>query len=332
MADQALNEVVVVGYGTQQRQEITGSVATTVAPKSAQPDLFNIQARNDFRETAFWLPDLRTNAQGETVLEFQMPEAVTRWQLLALAHDQQIRTGLLRRELVTQKQLQVTPNAPRFFREGDQLVLTAKLSNLTTQPLRGTAQLFLLDARTQQPLYSKLLKGPAQLKFDLKANQSSAIGWSLAIPETAEGQVPLEAITYRVVASGQLPVAGSQLPEKEKRKQRHQNNLATGNSQLATVQDGEENTLPVLPNRLLVTESLPLPIVGPATREFELKKLTGTTSPTRRNYSLTLEMTQNPAWYAVQALPYLMEYPYECSEQVFSRLYANLVAASWPAW
>ncbi|QNP50762.1 hypothetical protein H9L05_11220 [Hymenobacter qilianensis] len=83
----------------------------------------------------------------------------------------------------------------------------------------------------------------------------------------------------------------------------------------------------MLPNRLLVTESLPLPIVGPATREFELKKLTSTTSPTRRNYSLTLEMTQNPAWYAVQALPYLMEYPYECSEQIFSRLYANLLAA-----
>ena len=91
--------------------------------------------------------------------------------------------------------------------------------------------------------------------------------------------------------------------------------------------DGEENTLPVLPNRILITESLPLPIVGPGTREFELKKLTSTSSPTRRNYGLTLEMTANPAWYAVQSLPYLMEYPYECSEQVFSRLYANLLAA-----
>jgi uncharacterized protein YfaS (alpha-2-macroglobulin family) len=94
-----------------------------------------------------------------------------------------------------------------------------------------------------------------------------------------------------------------------------------------TYSDGEENTLPVLPNRILITESLPLPIVGPGTRTFELKKLTSTSSPTRRNYSLTLELTANPAWYAVQSLPYLMEYPYECSEQVFSRLYANLLAA-----
>ncbi|ALD20191.1 hypothetical protein AM218_01770 [Hymenobacter sp. DG25A] len=295
-----LSEVVVTGLGAEE--------------KSAPPqvDLSAIQARKDFRETACWLPAVRTNAKGEMVLEFQMPEAVTRWQLLALAHDQQLHTGLLRRELVTQKQLQVTPNAPRFFREGDQLRLTAKLSNLTDQPMSGTAQLFLLDARTQQPLDGKLLKGAAQQKFTLSANQSSAVGWDLQIPETAEGELPLEAITYRVVAQ-------TEAPKQSKRKSKKQ--------PVETYSDGEENTLPVLPNRLLVTESLPLPIVGPATREFELKKLTSTTSPTRRNYSLTLEMTENPAWYAVQSLPYLMEYPYECSEQVFSRLYANLIAA-----
>ncbi|AIZ64602.1 hypothetical protein PK28_14660 [Hymenobacter sp. DG25B] len=300
MSKQALSEVVVTGLGAE---------ATKPAPKV---DLSAIQARKDFRETAFWLPDLRTNSKGEMVLEFQMPEAVTRWQLLALAHDQQLHTGLLRRELVTRKQLQVTPNAPRFFREGDQLRLTAKLSNLTDQPMSGTAQLFLLDARTQQPIDSKLLKGAAQQKFTLSANQSSAVGWELQIPETAEGELPLEAITYRVVAQ-------TEAPKQSKRKSKKQ--------PVETYSDGEENTLPVLPNRLLVTESLPLPIVGPATREFELKKLTSTTSPTRRNYSLTLEMTENPAWYAVQSLPYLMEYPYECSEQVFSRLYANLIAA-----
>ncbi|WP_133271798.1 alpha-2-macroglobulin family protein [Hymenobacter radiodurans] len=168
--------------------------------KPREVDFSAIQARKDFRETAFWLPELRTNAQGETVLEFQMPEAVTRWQLLALAHDQQLHSGLLRRELVTQKQLQVTPNAPRFFREGDQLRLTAKLSNLTDQPMQGTAQLFLLDTRTQQPLEGTVLKSAATLNFDLKANQSNALAWNLAIPETAEGRVPLEAITYRVVA------------------------------------------------------------------------------------------------------------------------------------
>jgi len=297
---------------------------------SANPDLSNVQARKDFRETALWMPAVRTNAQGETVLEFQLPEAVTRWQLLALAHDQQLRTGLLRRELVTQKSLQVTPNAPRFFREGDQLIFSAKLSNLTAQALSGTAQLLLLDARTQQPLESQLLKSPAQVSFRLSGNQSQAVSWNLTIPETAEGQLPLEAITYRVVARGELKelkIKNEELKSSRKARKEAKNQKQTTKNQLATVEDGEENTLPVLPNRVLITETLPLTVVGPATREFELKKLTSTTSGTRRNYSLTLEMTPNPAWYAVQALPYLMEYPYECSEQTFSRLYANLLAA-----
>ncbi|MBC6610564.1 hypothetical protein H8B15_06500 [Hymenobacter sp. BT507] len=291
------------------------------------PDLSTVSTRTDFRETAFWLPDLRTNDKGETVLEFQMPEAVTRWQLLTLAHDQQLHTGTLARTLVTQKQLQVTTNAPRFFRQGDQLTLSAKISNLTVQAASGHAQLFLLDARTQQPL-KELIVSPAQQPFSLNGNASTALSWNITIPETAEGQVPLEAITYRVVAQGQLSVVSEQLSGKQKRKQRRQNNLTTNNQQLTTIEDGEENMLPVLPNRLLITESLPLPIVGAGTKTFDLQKLTSTTSPTRRNYSLTLEMTQKPAWYAVQALPYLMEYPYECSEQVFSRLYANLLAAS----
>ncbi|WP_167856368.1 alpha-2-macroglobulin family protein [Hymenobacter metallicola] len=319
-------EMAVAGAVAAPQMAMARKMAAPAAPSAAgaadsaerpavpdQPrniDLSAVQARKDFRETAFWLPELRTNAQGETVLEFQMPEAVTRWQLLALAHDQQLHSGLLRRELVTQKQLQVTPNAPRFFREGDQLRFSAKISNLTDQPMRGTAQLFLLDARTQQPLEGRLLKGAAQQGFQLAAKQSSALEWELTIPETAEGQLPLEAVTYRVVAQ-------TEPAQKPKRKAK---------TPVATFSDGEENTVPVLSNRLLITESLPLPIVGPATREFELTKLTSTTSATRRNYSLTLEMTPNPAWYAVQALPYLMEYPYECSEQVFSRLYANLLA------
>ncbi|QHJ09099.1 alpha-2-macroglobulin family protein [Hymenobacter busanensis] len=302
--EEVVEQKVAVGYG---------------APKG-QNNLSMVAARSDFRETAFWMPAVRTNSQGETVLEFQMPEAVTRWQLLTLAHTSDLQTGLLARQLVTQKELMVTPNAPRFFREGDQLRLTAKISNLSGLALGGTAQLLLFDARTNQPIDQQLLKSAAQTQFQVAASQSTTVGWDLAIP------AGLEAVTYRVVASGQVPVAGSELPGKEK-KRRRQNKQATDNSQRTTFQDGEENTLPVLPNRLLVTEALPLTVRGNTTRAFELKKLTSTTSATRQNQSLTLELTANPAWYAVQALPYLMEYPYECSEQVFSRLYANTLAA-----
>ncbi len=310
MADsKQLNEVVVAAAGP----------TAAGAAKPAAPDLSTVPARADFRETAFWQPALHTDKNGDVVLEFQMPEAVTRWQLLALAHDKALHSGQLARQLVTQKEIQITPNAPRFLRPGDTFTFPAKFSNLTDHATSGTAQLFLLDAATGQDLSTQLLKGPAQQPVTAAAHQSMALGWEISLPADF---APV-AVTYRVVVSSSLSVVSVD-GKKGKGKKR----LTNDNQQLTTTfSDGEENTLPVLPNRVLITESLPLPIVGPATRAFELTKLTSTNSPTRRNYSLTLEMTANPAWYAVQSLPYLMEYPYECSEQVFSRLYANLLAA-----
>ena len=294
-------------------------------PRPAAPDLATILTRTDFRETAFWQPALHTDATGDIVLEFQMPEAVTRWQLLALAHDKALHSGQLARQLVTQKEIQITPNAPRFLRQGDTFTFPAKFSNLTDHATTGTAQLFLFDAATGQDITPQLLKGPAQQAVSATAHQSAALGWEISLPNDF---APV-AVTYRVVAQAE---GKEEKGNKEKsRKKSRQAPLSAGEGlpQRGPVRfsDGEENTLPVLSNRILITESLPLPIVGPSTRTFELSKLTSTSSPTRRNYSLTLEMTANPAWYAVQSLPYLMEYPYECSEQTFSRLYANLIAA-----
>ncbi|MGY3088113.1 uncharacterized protein YfaS (alpha-2-macroglobulin family) [Hymenobacter sp. UYAg731] len=300
----------------------TSSISAPPPPKLAAPDLATVPTRTDFRETAFWQPALRTDKNGDIVLEFQMPEAVTRWQLLALAHDKALHSGQLARQLVTQKEIQITPNAPRFLRQGDTFTFPAKFSNLTDHATAGTAQLFLLDAATGQDITSQLLKGPAQQTVVAAAHQSAALGWELSIPADF---APV-AVTYRVVVGSSLVVISDE-SSKRKIKKKPGQAAVTQHPTTYTYTDGEENTLPVLPNRILITESLPLPIVGLGTRTFELSKLTSTSSPTRRNYSLTLEMTANPAWYAVQSLPYLMEYPYECSEQTFSRLYANLIAA-----
>jgi hypothetical protein len=92
--------------------------------------------------------------------------------------------------------------------------------------------------------------------------------------------------------------------------------------------DGEERVLPILTDKVLVTESLPIAITKAGTKTFTLEKLKNTPSEggTLRHESLKLEFTPNPAWYAVQALPYLMEFPHACAEQVFSRYYANRLA------
>jgi hypothetical protein len=91
--------------------------------------------------------------------------------------------------------------------------------------------------------------------------------------------------------------------------------------------DGEEGYLPVLSRSILVTESLPLPIRGQGERSFSLDKLLASGgSDTLQHQSFTVQMVSQPAWYAVLALPYLMEFPHECSEQLFNRLYANALA------
>ena len=127
--------------------------------------------------------------------------------------------------------------------------------------------------------------------FDVPAKQSRSYSWRIAVPDG------MGFLTYKAVAA------------------------------TAQASDGEEGFLPVLSRRILVTESLPLPIRGRVTKQFEFKKLLDSgASDTLRNESLTVQMASQPAWYAVMALPYLMEYPYECSEQVFNRLYANALA------
>ena len=187
----------------------------------------------------------------------------------------------------------VFPNAPRFLRESDDIEFTAKVTNMTAAILRGSAKLELFDALTMKPIDDLLDNKAATLNFEARAGESTPLAWKLKIPI---GKV--QAVTYRIVAK-----AGD-------------------------FSDGEENTLPVLTNRMLVTETLPLSIRGGETKKFTLESLKNANSNTLTHNRLTLEFTQNPAWYAVQALPYLMEYPYDCTEQIFSKYYANSLASS----
>jgi uncharacterized protein YfaS (alpha-2-macroglobulin family) len=212
--------------------------------------------------------------------------------MLGFAHTQDLKYGMASNTLVTQKDLMVVPNPPRFYRENDRLVFSSKISNISEKDLEGYIQLFMIDPITNQAVDSKLGNTQANQGFKVAAGQSTAVSWELKIPEG------MQALTYRVVAK-----AGK-------------------------FSDGEEMTLPVLTNRMLVTETLPLPIRGNQTKTFKMEKLLASgSSTTLKNHKFTLEFTSNPAWYAVQALPYMMEYPYECAEQVFSRFYANALGS-----
>ena len=260
---------------------------------SARERLDGVSLRRNLQETAFFFPTLGTDADGNVTFAFTMPEALTRWNLFAFAHTPDLKAGFAKASTVTQKDLMVTPNLPRFVREGDRVRVTARLDNRSGGPLAGEAALLLFDAATMQPVDAALGNTNAVQRVNLAADSSMALAWTIAVPNDAAGQGS-GAYVYRVVA------------------------------RTDRAEDGEEGLLPVLTNRTLVTETRPLPIRQGQTKVFTLDKLLASASdPTIQTQRLTLEFTPNPAWHAVTALPYLMEFPYECTEQTFSRYYAN---------
>jgi uncharacterized protein YfaS (alpha-2-macroglobulin family) len=256
----------------------------------AAPDLSKVSPRKNLNETAFFFPQLIADKDGVVRLEFTMPEALTTWRFLGFAHDKELRSGFIEEKVVTAKDLMVQPNPPRFLREGDTLEFTVKISNQSTERQTGKVVLSFREAATDQPADKKLGNTRNELAFDIPPKESRTYAWRLSVPDG------LGFLIYKAVAS-------------------------TGK-----LADGEEGHLPVLSRRIYVTESLPLPIRGPGTKKFEFTKLVKNRSSTLQHQGFTVQMVSQPAWYAVMALPYLMEYPYECSEQIFNRYYANTLA------
>jgi uncharacterized protein YfaS (alpha-2-macroglobulin family) len=280
--DEIMEEVVSVALGEERKLE-----------DQIEEDFSDIKVRTNLNETVFFMPELMTDENGDVIIKFKMNEALTRWKFLGLAHTKDLKFGITQKEIVTQKELMITPNAPRFMREGDMIEYSAKVSNLTDKELVGSAKLELFDAVTNKPINIFVERKSATLPFIVGAGQSAPLTWKLKIPFNE-----VMAITHRVVA------------------------------QAGDYSDGEESSLPVLTNRMLVTETMPLPIRGNETKSFSFDKMKSANSTTLQNHELTLEFTSNPAWYAIQALPYLMEYPHQCTEQIFSRYYANSLATN----
>jgi len=251
-----------------------------------------IVPRKNLQETAFFFPQLQTDSSGNISFRFTMPEALTEWKMMAFAHTKDWKTGYLEGKVKTQKDLMVMPNLPRFFRQGDDMVITTKINSLADLDLNGSAVLEILNAETLQPLDLPFRLQNKEQHFSVAPRQSAAVSWNVHIPESIYTPV-----IVRVKA------------------------------QAGNFTDGEENTLPVITNRMLVAETLPLLLHGNEEKVFNLDQLKNANSNTLVHRALTLEFTGNPAWYAVQALPYLMEYPHECAEQTFNRYYAHALAA-----
>lgn len=250
----------------------------------------SLKIRSQFKETAFFYPTLKTDQEGRLKIDFTLPDQYSKWQFFALAHTPSMQSGSLTAFLQSRKTLMTQGNAPRFLREGDTLTLQVRLTNLSDTALDGSVAIRLFNGTTGEPLHI-LVNGSDSLQgFRCAARGNAVAGWQIAVPL----DVPL--IGYRVLA------------------------------QAGQYGDGEENVLPVLSRRTLVTESLPFSV--PANRDTTLlfRKMQDCTSPTVQPYRYTMEITGNPTWIALQSLPYLSKDRYDCNEQIFSKLFADALA------
>lgn len=255
------------------------------------PNLEAVSARKNLNETAFFFPQLLADANGAVRMQFTLPEALTQWRFLGLAHDNRLRNGSIEATAVTSRDLMVQPNPPRFLREGDILEFSVKVSNRGDSSRSGRVRLTFRAATDEQSMDSALGNRTPEQAFVIPARESRSFSWRITVPDG------MGFLRYSAVA-------------------------ASGN-----VSDGEEGMVPVLSRRVLLTESLPLSLRGAGTKAIRFEKLLKAgSSATLRHQDLTVQIVSQPAWYAVMALPYLMEFPHECAEQVFNRYYANAVA------
>ena len=248
--------------------------------------LDKVQVRENLNETAFFYPALESDNQGNVAINFTLPESVTTWKFMGLAHDKEMRNGCLVDEAVAQKTVMVQPNMPRFLREGDKSSIVVKLFNTSDKKVNGNARMQILDAETQKVVWQKTqgyridAEGSATVSFDVQGLKEGVY-------------------INKVVAAG------------------------NGYS------DGEQHYLPVLGNRELVVNTLPITLHQQGEQSFDLSRLflnkEGKQAKEAENAKVTVEYTNNPSWLMVKALPSISNPDEEDAISLMSAIYANTI-------
>lgn len=248
--------------------------------------LDNVQVRENLNETAFFYPALESDNNGNVAIRFTLPESVTTWKFMGLAHDKEMRNGLLVDEAVAQKTVMVQPNMPRFLREGDKSTIVVKLFNSSDKKVSGNTRMQILDPETNKVVWQKTQN------YSIDAEGSATI--SFDVQGLKEG-----VYINKVVAAG------------------------NGYS------DGEQHYLPVLSNRELVVNTLPITLHQKGEQNFDLSKLflnkEGKQAKGTEDAKVTIEYTNNPSWLMVKALPAISNPDEENAISLMSAIYANTI-------
>ena len=252
----------------------------------ARQFLDKVQVRENMNETAFFYPALESDNNGNVAIRFTLPESVTTWKFMGLAHDKEMRNGLLVDEAVAQKTVMVQPNMPRFLREGDKSTIVVKLFNTSDKKVSGNTRMQILDPETNKVVWQKTQN------YSIDAEGSATI--SFDVQGLKEG-----VYINKVVAAG------------------------NGYS------DGEQHYLPVLSNRELVVNTLPITLHQKGEQNFDLSKLflnkEGKQAKGAEDAKVTIEYTNNPSWLMVKALPAISNPDEEDAISLMSAIYANTI-------
>ena len=249
--------------------------------------LDKVQVRENMNETAFFYPALESDNNGNVAIRFTLPESVTTWKFMGLAHDKEMRNGLLVDEAVAQKTVMVQPNMPRFLREGDKSTIVVKLFNTSDKKVSGNTRMQILDPETNKVVWQKTQN------YSIDAEGSATI--SFDVQGLKEG-----VYINKVVAAG------------------------NGYS------DGEQHYLPVLSNRELVVNTLPITLHQKGEQNFDLSKLflnkEGKQAKGAEDAKVTVEYTNNPSWLMVKALPAISNPTEEDALSLMAAIYANTLS------
>ena len=249
--------------------------------------LDKVQIRENLNETAFFYPALESDNNGNVAIRFTLPESVTTWKFMGLAHDKEMRNGCLVDEAVAQKTVMVQPNMPRFLREGDKSCIVVKLFNTSDKKVSGNARMQIIDPEINKVVWQKT-QG-----YKIDAEGSAIV--SFDVSGLKEG-----VYINKVVAAG------------------------NGYS------DGEQHYLPVLSNRELVVNTLPITLHQPGEQSFDLSKLflnkEGKQAKGAEDAKVTVEYTNNPSWLMVKALPSISNPDEEDALSLMAAIYANTLS------
>ena len=257
--------------------------------KSSSSTANSFSLRENLKETVFFYPELEIN-KGETEISFTMNEALTKWKLLLFGHTQSLQYVFDTKEILTQKSLMIEPNLPRFIRQGDVINLNAKVTNLSDKAITAETQLALADAITDEDL-SRYIEQTIAQSVTLQPGESTVVEWLVSLPLTQ-----LNPLVIKMTAEG------------------------------SGYADGEQNSLPVLSNRMLVTETMPMHVSGGETAIFNFNALSKMEeSESLESHNLSLEFTTNPAWIVAKAMPYLTAGDKPTTTSLFNSIYGNLM-------